>query len=113
MERKKCKFSYNDWDDSLLISCRRDHENVRERFGMGDFIFNLTRQGKIVGLNIRNASKVFSDYNLGTGFLKKLDKVELMVAKKENLLLIALILNSENQKGKIPIPLMNLNNKTR
>ena len=66
MDNKACKFSYSDLDDNLIISCREENENVRERFTLGNFIFNLTGRGKIVGIQILNASEVFSDYTFMT-----------------------------------------------
>jgi len=108
MDNKACKFSYSDLDDSLIISCREENENVRERFTLGNFIFNLTGRGKIVGVQILNASKVFSDYNINQNFLNEIKNINLVVAQKDSCLGVALIFSFQNQQAKISIPLMNL-----
>jgi len=109
MESKECKFSYNEIDDSLIVSCIKDNENVKEKFSMGkNFIFNLTGRGKIVGIQILNASDVLIDYNLNPNILNELKNINLVIAKKEGLLGVALILTFQNQQGKISIPLINL-----
>ena len=112
MENKECKFSYNEIDDSLIVSCKENNENVKERFSLGNFIFNLTGRGKIVGVQVLNASDVLTNYNLNSNILDKLNNVQLVIENKSNLLGVALILNFQNQQGKIPIPLMNLSQPT-
>jgi len=110
MESKKCRFSYNDLDDSLIVSCREQNENIKERFNLGNFIFHLTGRGKIVGVQILNASEVLFDYNLNPNILNELENIQLIIAKKDGLLGVALILTFQNQQGKISIPLMNIDN---
>ena len=114
MNSKECRFSYSDLDDSLIVSCKAENENVKERFVLGNFIFSLTGRGKIIGIQILNSSEVLSEYNLNPNLLNEIKNVSLVVAKKEGCLGIALILNFQNQQGKISVPLMNLaHNKIR
>ena len=40
MQEKECRFSYSDLDDSLIVSCKEENENVKERFNFGNFIIN-------------------------------------------------------------------------
>ena len=47
---KECKLSYNEIDDSLIVSCREENENVRENFMFDNFIFSLTGKEKIAYL---------------------------------------------------------------
>lgn len=108
MNEKKCRFSYSNLDDSLIISCKEENENVKERFELGNFIFSLTGRGKIVGVQILNSSEVLSDYNINPNLLNEIKNINLIVAKKQGCLAIALILNFQNQQGKISMPLMNL-----
>ena len=113
MEDRECRFSYNELDDSLIVSHKEQNENVKERFTMGNFIFNLTGRGKIVGIQILNASNVLKDYNLDPNILDELKGVQLIIAKKDGLLGVALILTFQNQQGKISIPLMNMSQTIR
>ncbi len=109
MQNKECRFSYSDLDDSLIVSCKEENENVRERFSLGNFIFNLTGSGKIVGIQVLNASEVLPEYNINPNILKELRNINLITAQKNGCLYIALILMFKNQEAKISIPLMNLN----
>ena len=108
MQSKDCRFSYSDFDDSLIVSCKDENENVKERFNFGNFIFNLTGGGKIVGVQILNASEVLPDYNINPNVLSNLKSINLITAQKENCLFVALVLMFRNQEAKISIPLMNL-----
>ena len=108
MNEKKCRFSYSNLDDSLIVSCKEENENIKERFVLGNFIFNLTGRGKIVGIQILNSSEVLSDYNLNPVLLNEIKNINLIVGKKDNCLCIALIFTFENQQGKISLPIMNL-----
>ena len=108
MQSKDCRFSYGDFDDSLIVSCKDENENVKERFNFGNFIFNLTGRGKIVGVQILNASEVLPDYNINPNVLSNLKSINLITAQKENCLFVALVLMFRNQEAKISIPLMNL-----
>lgn len=109
MQNKECKFSYSNLDDSLIVSCKEDNENVKERFSLGNFIFNLTGRGKIVGIQVLNASEVLPEYNINPNILEELKNINLITAQKNGCLYIALILMFKNQEAKISIPLMNLN----
>lgn len=105
---KECRFSYSDLDDSLIISCKEENENVKERFKLGNFIFNLTRRGKIVGVQILNASEVLPEYNINPEVLNELRKINLLLAQKDGCLIMALVLIFRNNQAKISMPLMNL-----
>jgi hypothetical protein len=108
MQNKECRFSYNDLDDSLLVSCKENNENVKERFIFGNFIFSLTGRGKIVGIQILNASEVLPDYNINSDIINKIEKVYLFTDVKKGVLCVALsLLPRQQPEVKIQIPLMN------
>ncbi len=100
---KSCRFSYNDLDDSLIVSCKDENENVRENFMFDNFIFNLTGKGKIVGLQIKDASKVFLENNISKDILKTIEKISIITVQKENCLLIALNISSAQNKVSLPL----------
>jgi len=108
MINKACRFSYSDLDDSLIISCKEENENVKNRFTLGNFIFNLTGKGKIVGIQILNVSEVLPEYNISPTSLTELKCINLITAQKQGCLFMALNLGLNNQEAKISIPLMNL-----
>lgn len=108
MQNKKCRFSYSDLDDSLIVSCKEENENIKERFKFGNFIFNLTGRGKIVGIQLLDASKILPEYNINPNLLNELKEINLITAQRNECLIIALILVFKNQQAKISIPLMNM-----
>ena len=63
---EKCKFSYSDFDDSLIISCRDESyqysennmEEVGENFSFDDIVLNITKNGKIQVIIINNSSQL-------------------------------------------------------
>lgn len=108
MQNKKCRFSYSDLDDSLIVSCKEENENVKERFKLGNFIFNLTGRGKIIGIQVLNVSEVLPEYNINPNLLNELKEISLITAQMKECLIIALVLMFKNQQAKISIPLMNM-----
>ncbi|VVB83853.1 Uncharacterised protein [uncultured archaeon] len=109
MQTKECRFSYSGLDDSLIVSCKEENENVKGRFSLGNFIFSLTGRGKIIGIQVLNVSEVLPEYNINPNLLKEIKDINLITAQKEGCLVIALIFTFKNQQAKISIPLMNLN----
>lgn len=100
---KKCKFSYNEIDDSLIISCREEDENIRENFMLDDIIFYLTGRGKIVGLQIKNVSSLISEYGYDEKILDNLKEINLIIIPKENSLFIGLKLISTIEEVKLAL----------
>jgi len=101
--KKICKASYNDFDDSLLISCREKNENIKENFKFGDLIFGLTGNGKIVVVNIQNASIFLSESGIDPLILENFEAVSMQIVTKECSLFIRIDIL---YKGKeIPVPL--------
>jgi hypothetical protein len=108
MINKECRFSYSNLDDSLITSCKEENENVKESFRFGNFIFNLTGRGKIVGIQILNVSEVLPEYNINPNILDELKGINLIIAQKEGCLGIALVFMFKNKEARISIPLMNM-----
>lgn len=100
---KKCRFSYNEIDDSLIVSCREENENVKENFMFDDIIFHLTGKGKIIGLQIRNVSSIFSESGLDPNILNDLREVNLIIIPREYSLFIGLKLVSITKEAKLAL----------
>ncbi len=100
---KNCRFSYNELDDSLIISCKEENENVKESFMFDNFIFTLTGRSKVVGLQIRNISKVLIENNVSPEILNEMKGVTLITKQRENCLLIGLSIISQHAKVNVPI----------
>ncbi len=100
---KTCRVSYNNFDDSLLMSCKQENENIKKTFAIDNFIFYLTRKGKIVGLQLRNASEILSESDINPNLLENIESAELIISPKENSLFIGIKIISENKSTNLPL----------
>ena len=105
---KKHGFSYNDTDDSLIVSNRSENEIVKENFEVGDIIFSLTGKGKIISIEIREFSSFLEACNMPIEIAKNMDNVELkIIPKKETIfLLIKIVYNNKGSIISKEIPLV-------
>ncbi len=88
---KKCRFSYNEIDDSIILSCREENEVVKETFMFDDLIFSLTGRGKIVGIQIRNFSKMLKESGIDQDIVLNIKEASLIVLPKQNNLFMGLV----------------------
>lgn len=100
---KKCKFSYNEIDDSLIISCNDQTEKAEENFMFDDIIFYLTKNGKIIGLQIGNASSILREFGSNEEILDNLKNVYLDIIPKQNSLVIKINLVSDTKEEKLSL----------
>ena len=100
---KKCRFSYSDTDDSLIISCREPNENIKQNFLLDGIIYSLTGKGKIVGLQIRNVSNLFLETNINPDILDDLKEIEMIAIPKENGLFVGLKIITNKSELKLPL----------
>lgn len=100
---KNCKFSYSEIDDSLIISYKEENEKVKESFIFDNFIFILTGKGKIVGLQIRNISKVLDENKIDLSILNEIKSINFITSIKENCLFIGISIISEEKVANIPL----------
>ncbi len=99
----KCKFSYNEIDDSLTISCNEERGLAKENFMFDDIIFHLSENGKIIGLHIRNTSLLLEESGLDSKILDKLKEVHLDILPKRDSLFIKINLISDNKEEKLSL----------
>lgn len=104
----KSKFSYYDSEiDDLIISNKEENEKVKRNFMFDDFIISITRSGKIVGLEIRNASKFLEESGLNPSILEKIKEAKLIIVPKRDLIYIGVIFIFEEKshiiERKVPI----------
>ena len=101
--KKGSNFSYNELDDSLIISCNHRKERAKENFIFDDIIFHLTENGKIIGLQIRNASSILEESGLNDEILDSLKEVQLNIIPKQDSLFIKINLISDNKKENLSL----------
>ena len=88
MEKKN--FSYNEIDDSLIVSNKQENEIVKNNFEVGDIIFSLTGRGKIVSIEIREFSSFLESCNIDPKIIKMMNQAELKVIPKKDALFLIL-----------------------
>ena len=88
MEKKN--FSYNEIDDSLIVSNKQENEVVKNNFEVGDIIFSLTGRGKIVSIEIKEFSSFLESCNIDPQIVEKINQVELNIAPKKDTLFLIL-----------------------
>lgn len=111
MERKN--YSYNDYNDSLIISTRQENEKAVENFMLGDIIFSLTKKGKIVSIEIRGVSYFLESCNINPEILTNIQNISFeVVARRDSLFIVLKIEGFENNnllKAVVPmvVPIAN------
>lgn len=100
---KKCKFSYNEIDDSLIISCRDNYDKFSENFIIDGIIFHLGENGNIIGLNILNVSDTLIECGINPDILENIKSISLNIVPKENCLFIGVNICSEEEELKFPL----------
>ncbi len=98
---------YDEDTDDFIISNKNENEVVKNNFMFDDFTISLTGSGKIVGLEIRNASHFLEESGLDKNLLKKVKSAELRVIPKKDFIYIGIIFLFEENKQiierKVPI----------
>ena len=92
MERER--FSYDEFSDSLIVSNRLESDKIERNFEVGDLIFSLTREGKIVSIEIRGASYFLESCNINPDILKNIKGIELNIFPKRGTLFLILKIES-------------------
>jgi uncharacterized protein YuzE len=101
---KKCRFSYSEIDDSIILSCKEENEVVKENFMFDDLVFSLTGRGKIVGMQIRNFSKMLKESGIDPKIAENIKESVLIIMPKQNNLFMGLVFVTVNAEI-IKIPL--------
>ena len=58
------KFMYDEYTDSVIIANKQKTDKVEGSIKIGDIILDMTKEGKIVGLEIRHATNFFKECNI-------------------------------------------------
>ncbi|MBS3098918.1 DUF2283 domain-containing protein [Candidatus Pacearchaeota archaeon] len=87
---KRKKFSYDEYSDSLIISNRNESEVVKDNFEIGDMIFSLSDEGKVLSIEIRGFSNFLESCEIDSAILKSMKNVELKIIPKREMLFLVL-----------------------
>ena len=106
-------FDYDELTDSLIISNRTEQDIVKENFMFDDIVLSLTKEGKISGIEILDASNYLREVGMNPEILQNIKNEELKIVQKRDSVVIMFdinsIIGSKMQENKIPlgmIPIM-------
>lgn len=102
---------YYDKDVDDIQIYNKDKEDLVDRnFMFDDFIFSVTKDGKIVGLEIRSVSNFLREYGIDSSILLKIKGAKLKVIPKRDLIFIGVdfLVDEKNQVIEKRIPITHL-----
>lgn len=103
---KDLKFNYDKLND--LFYAYQENSNVYSNIMIGEFHLELDRKGNIVGMEIMKASESLSEYNISKSILENIKDVNLKIVFRNNLVIVHLIIKSQNQEKTAMITMNNL-----
>ncbi len=90
------------------------NEKFKGNIDIGDIILDMSTKGRIVGIEILNASKFFKEVGIGISFLEKVNSknIELKSKLTSQMMTVFIIFNVNKTRQSIPIamPLKTHNN---
>jgi len=99
------KFHYDSEHDVLAI--RNVEKKVEESVEIsGDIILDLDNEGKVIGVEIFDASEIFNSFNkeIDKNYLENLEYVNLKYREFRNMWFIVVVLNSGSKQILQPLP---------
>lgn len=102
MKEKKFVFMYDDFSDRLLISCKDKNEAVLGSARVLNLIITFTTNNKVVGIELKNASKYLASLKINPEILNKLTNAEIVFQQQRDGYLICFILYAGEKVERIP-----------
>jgi len=93
MEEKN--FMYDDFSDRLMVFNNKENEKVEDNYLFGDFIISLTKEGKVIILEIIGVSNILEECGINPRILDNIKNVELKVTIRENTIYMFFNIESE------------------
>ncbi len=106
MERKN--FDYDNFSDRLIISRKNSDERVHGSVEIGNLILDFTANGKLVNVEIKQASKFLETIKMNPKILDELTDAKVLINAQKNALLIFAVLKTQELEqpislGMIPV----------
>ncbi len=102
MELNK-NFHYDEEYDNLIVSQRDENDIVKKNFLFDDFVFSVTEDGKIVGIEIMDVTNYFEELGINPRVIKEIKRVEISVKPKRDFIYIGLNLVTKEVEQKVPL----------
>jgi uncharacterized protein YuzE len=94
--------------DSLFVhNGFASDEKFRGNVVVGDIVLDTSTKGRVVGVEVLNASRFFGKDGVGEDVLDNLSDVELSVSNEDDVIVMSLVFKTKSQKipAKIAVPL--------
>lgn len=102
MEKKIFVFAYDDFSDRLLISCKRKEDKIYGSARVLNLILTFTTNKKVVGIELKNASKYLKSLKIDPTILNHLTEAEITFQQQRDGYLIYFLLRSNKKIERIP-----------
>ena len=101
----KAKIYYDNEYDCMMISEKADNEVVKKNFMFDDIIISMAGSGKIVGIEIREASKYLKELGYNPEILNNISDGGLVIKPKKDFLFIGfeILGKLNNIEQRIPV----------
>lgn len=95
---------YDEIEDILFIhEGFKPDEKFKGNIDLGNIIFDLSTNGRIVGVEIINASEFFKEFKLSVKDLKNIEQASIKSLVKKDSLIVFLALKTNKAETRIPI----------
>jgi uncharacterized protein YuzE len=102
MEKKKFVFVYDDFSDRLLISCKKKDDKIYGSARVLNLVITFTTNKKVVGIELKKASKYLESLKINPEILNHLTGAELVFQQLRDGYLIYFLLHSGEKTERIP-----------
>ncbi|MBI2630213.1 DUF2283 domain-containing protein [Candidatus Pacearchaeota archaeon] len=99
------KIFYDEEYDNLIISQKADNEKVKKNFLFDNITISLTGAGKVVAIEVMDASKYLSEIGFDANLLEDITKANLIVKPKKDFVFIGFQIVSTKKSSPQRVPL--------
>ncbi len=96
---------YDDFTDRFLVSNKKKNDKVMGSVVIGDFVIDLTKEGKVAGLEIKHFSKWLKQSQIDAEISEIVD-AKISVNYKSDSLIIVLFIKFDEIEKRIPIHIL-------
>lgn len=97
------KFAYDDVTDSVLIFAKKPNEQVKGSATIGNLVLDFTKDGKLVGLEIRKATEFLKAMGIEKDPSQIEDAKLSITYRHDGFMIIVQIKFTDNEEQKLPI----------
>ncbi len=100
--QRRVLFKYDDFSDRLHISCKNKEDMYYGSVRVLNLTIDFTRENKIMGIELRNASKYLESLSINPEILTSLTSAELVFQQQRDGYIIYFILHAKDKVERVP-----------